>query len=73
MTNLDDMTQGYLDGFRDDRLAEPPSLGNRSHSYCHGWRNGRDDRIGQPRDTAANLRRQDAEAEARDLRGVIWY
>lgn len=50
-----EMVEGYFDGLRDDR-GEIPDLTNRSDVYVHGWRNGRDDRIGQPRDTAENLR-----------------
>ena len=51
-----DMVQGYIDGKEDDRSELPVSLNNRSHSYRHGWMNGRDDRLGTPRATAAELR-----------------
>lgn len=50
---LDEMVAGYLDGRKRDSVL--PS-GNRSHSYRHGWANGRDDRLGRPRATAAQLR-----------------
>lgn len=64
----DDMVQGYLDGF--DRDALPPGP-NRSASYVHGWKNGRDDRLGQPRSTAAVLRVQGDEAMRLDaLAGI---
>lgn len=52
----DDMVEGYYDGLRDDRADFPDSLSNRSHSYRHGWLNGRDDRIGKARTTAADMR-----------------
>jgi hypothetical protein len=48
-----EMLEGYFDG-RDPACPMPSS--NRSHSYHHGFANGRDDLRGQPRDTAANLR-----------------
>lgn len=51
----DDMIEGYRDGLRTDALPPGP---NRSASYIHGWKNGRDDRLGQPRRTAAALRAQ---------------
>ena len=51
-----DLLEGYRDGFRDDREALPDSLSNRSDMYCFGWQNGRDDRMGHPRASAAVLR-----------------
>jgi hypothetical protein len=53
-----EMVEGFLDGYDID--APAPSS-NRSASYRHGFANGRDDRRGKPRDTAANLL---AQAEA---------
>lgn len=50
----DDMVDGYRDGLD---LSAPEPLSNRSHSYRHGFANGRDDRRGEPRATAAALRR----------------
>ncbi len=50
-----ELVDGYLDGFRDNRL-DYPIISNRSETYKHGWLNGRDDRIGYPRSTAAILR-----------------
>jgi hypothetical protein len=42
----DEMVEGFLDGY--DMSAPEPSA-NRSHSYRHGFANGRDDRSGKPR------------------------
>lgn len=52
----DEMVEGYMDGFKDDRLDMPAS--NRSASYQHGWLNGRDDRVNRPRASAVDLRLQ---------------
>ena len=54
---MEEMVQGYLDGFKDDR-AELPKQTNRLPAYTHGWLNGRDDRIGKPRERAEVLRRK---------------
>lgn len=61
--DLDDMTQGYLDGR--DRNAPWPSL-NRSASYRHGFANGRDDLAHRPRAPAAELRKLAEQAETED-------
>jgi hypothetical protein len=45
-----EMMYGYLDGRKADKS------GNRSHSYRHGFANGRDDLARHPRATAAVLR-----------------
>lgn len=58
-----DMIEGYRDG-RDVNSPEPSS--NRSHSYRHGFANGRDDLANKPRDSAANLRELAAAAIAAD-------
>ena len=50
-----DMVEGYLDGFKDHRETLPENS-NFSPAYIHGWLNGRDDRVGTPRDTASALR-----------------
>jgi len=50
-----DMVLGYYDGHSDDR-NDLPKQHNYSPSYVHGWLNGRDDRIGKPRDAASVLR-----------------
>lgn len=52
----DEMLTGYRDGRADDRDDLPTSAANRSPAYCHGWRNGRDDRVGLPRAGASDLR-----------------
>ena len=44
-----------MDG-RDDFRVALPKEHNYSPAYVHGWLNGRDDRIGKPRDNAAVLR-----------------
>lgn len=62
----DDMVEGYLDGLKDDRREMPATFNNRSHSYRHGWLNGRDDRIGKPRALASELRQQADLAMAAD-------
>ena len=49
----DEMLQGYLDGLRSD---SPAPSDNRSHSYQHGFANGRDDLVHHPRAPAADLR-----------------
>ena len=51
----EELVEGYMDGFKDTRDALP-ELSNRSEAYQHGWLNGRDDRIGQPRASASELR-----------------
>lgn len=58
-----DMLEGYRDG-RDLDCPEPSS--NRSRSYIHGFKNGRDDRNGKPRASAAQLRAEADEAMAAD-------
>ena len=52
---MEEMIQGYFDG-KDDWRTELPKSHNYSPAYEHGWLNGRDDRVHQPRDTAAVLR-----------------
>ncbi|MDN4987180.1 hypothetical protein QY049_28875 [Bradyrhizobium sp. WYCCWR 13022] len=48
-----EMTEGYLDGLKPDN-PEPST--NRSHSYRHGFANGRDDLAHSPRLPAQVLR-----------------
>lgn len=60
----DEMVAGFLDGY--DLDAPEPSA-NRSHSYRHGFANGRDDRGGKPRASAAELRRMADLAMERDI------
>lgn len=54
MGDDEEMYEGYLDGFRDDR--DELYASNRSAAYQHGWRNGRDDRKRSPRAYAQELR-----------------
>ncbi|WP_327210847.1 hypothetical protein [Rhizobium leguminosarum] len=61
----DDMIEGYFDGKKSD-LDELPKGSNRSDSYKHGWRNGRDDRKGAPRSSASDLRREATDIAARE-------
>ena len=63
MDSEDEMLRGYLDGFDPD---SPEPSDNRSHSYRHGFANGRDDRAGRPRSTAATLRVLADEAMRKD-------
>lgn len=52
---LAEMVQGYCDGKEDSR-TELPEKHNFDVAYVHGWLNGRDDRIGKPREFASVLR-----------------
>jgi hypothetical protein len=54
----DEMVEGYMDGLD---LNSPEPSDNRSHSYRHGFANGRDDRRGKPR---ASVEALYAQAEA---------
>lgn len=65
-TTTQDMMDGYFDGLADHR-PEYPADSNRSASYAHGWRNGRDDRMKNPRATAQVLREAAERAVAMDL------
>lgn len=58
-----EMVAGYLDGLRGD----PEPGANRSHSYRHGWSNGRDDHNKSPRDCASYIREQADAARTADL------
>ena len=58
-----EMIEGYRDGLN---LDCPEPSGNRSHSYRHGFANGRDDRKGKPRASFDELRRQADGAMMRD-------
>jgi len=63
-----DMVQGYWDG-RD--LDNPEPGANQSASYRHGFLNGRDDRRGQPRASAAALRDAGDRAIEEDAEKVV--
>lgn len=49
----DEMLEGYRDG-RNPESPEPSA--NRSHSYRHGFANGRDDLAGKARNVAGIIR-----------------
>jgi len=50
---MDEMMLGYFDGFDPD---SPSPSENRTHSYKHGFANGRDDLKHKPRAPASKLR-----------------
>ena len=58
--------EGYRDGFADNRDTLPESLANRSNVYRVAWENGRDDRLGRPRASAAQIRTQMTQARRKD-------
>jgi len=58
-----DMVEGYTDGLNPD---SPYPSDNRSHSYRHGFANGRDDLAKQPRASASTLRTLAQGAIAKD-------
>lgn len=53
---LDEMVRGYLKGLESGSLTLPDCYKNESSAFRHGWMNGRDDRVGCPRERAAALR-----------------
>lgn len=57
---LDEMVQGYMDGIDWTSIYEPSWLARKSVSYIHGFKNGMDDRQGNPREKADVLRRRAA-------------
>lgn len=59
----DEMIEGYMDGLD---LNSPEPSANRSHSYRHGFANGRDDKGGKPRAGYATLVDQAASAMSAD-------
>ena len=63
----DEMLEGYRDGLDAD---SPEPSANRSHSYRHGFANGRDDLRKKPRASADALRRLAAESEALDRAAI---
>lgn len=54
----DDMTEGYLQGLSSSATNLPDCFKAKSVAFRHGWLNGRDDRLGKPRDDADVLRRR---------------
>lgn len=63
-----DMVEGYIDGLNPD---SPNPSDNRSHSYRHGFANGRDDLAKKPRAAAATLRTLAQEAIIKDRDAII--
>jgi hypothetical protein len=59
-----EMVDGYLDGLDKD---SPEPNENRSHSYRHGFKNGRDDLMHNPRKQASAIRSDAKDAEIKDL------
>lgn len=65
----DEMVEGYIDGFD---LDSPEPSANRSHSYRHGFANGRDDRSGKgPRAAASELREMAQRAMEADANAAM--
>lgn len=58
MSKLDEMVRWYRDGIKWTSCYEPGSLYYESTAYKHGFRNGMDDRAGNPRETAGVLMRR---------------
>jgi hypothetical protein len=58
MLLVDEMTTGYLDGYKSHHIEMPEFIKLKSPAYKHGWLNGRDDRLGKPRERASVLRRR---------------
>ena len=56
MSRTDDMVTGYIAGLRSGAPDLPECYATCSPAFKHGWRNGRDDRIGTPREVARVLR-----------------
>ncbi|MDQ5884031.1 MAG: hypothetical protein QG556_368 [Pseudomonadota bacterium] len=53
ITANNEMVSGYIDGLNSS-FDLPPK--NQTASYKHGWMNGRDDRLGEPRDNIDVIR-----------------
>jgi len=51
-----DMVRGYAAGYNSECLDLPDCHVRQSPAFRHGWLNGRDDRIGNPRERASVLR-----------------
>ncbi|NTF18139.1 hypothetical protein G6L37_06950 [Agrobacterium rubi] len=61
----EEIVEGYMDGLS-SRLDDLADGTNRSESYKHGWRNGRDDRMQKPRAAASTLRNEAADIAQRE-------
>lgn len=53
--SLGDMVLGYLAGLESGSLNLPNCHRSRTPAFKHGWLNGRDDRLGKPRERASVL------------------
>lgn len=51
-----EMVDGYWAGRSDGCLDYPEIYRGKSTAFKHGWLNGRDDRVGKPREKATVLR-----------------
>lgn len=61
-----EMVEGYLAGLESGAPHLPECHLSRSPAFRHGWLNGRDDRVGKPRESAHVLR-----ARATMIEGII--
>lgn len=52
----DEMVEGYLAGYKSGSYELPECHKDKSPAFKHGWLNGRDDGIKQPRDRASVLK-----------------
>lgn len=58
MSKLDEMVAGYRAGLNSNSDELPECYQSQPVAWRHGWLNGRDDRIGHPRESADVLRRR---------------
>lgn len=55
MSKSDEMVEGYLAGYKSGSYELPECHKGKSQAFKHGWLNGRDDGIQNPRDRASVL------------------
>lgn len=55
---MDEMVEGYLAGLASQSIFFPECHEFKSAAFRHGWMNGRDDRVGLPRERASVLLRR---------------
>lgn len=53
-----EVVDGYMKGIGGLSETLPECYDKKSAAWKHGWRNGRDDRLGRPRECASVLRRR---------------
>jgi len=53
---MNDMVRGYFRGLSSCADTLPDCYQRESAAFKHGWMNGRDDRVGKPRERASVLR-----------------